>query len=102
LPVKHLPTIKEGTYVSGGNGILGIIKGAPHPNAARVFFNWLLSRDGQDLHARTAQQPTRRLDVETKGLDGQAAKDVLRWRSFTAFRISLKTNVTTRGCRERS
>jgi len=85
LPVKHLPTFKEGTYVSGGIGIIGIIKGAPHPNAAKLFFNWLLSREGQDLHGRTAQQPTRRLDVDTKGLDGQAAKDVLTLEEFRRF-----------------
>jgi iron(III) transport system substrate-binding protein len=85
LPVKHLPTLKEGTYVSGGNGIIGIIKGAPHPNAAKLFFNWLLSREGQELHGKTAQQPTRRLDVETKGLDGQAAKDVLTVEEFRRF-----------------
>ena len=82
LPVKHLPTLKEGTYVSGGNGILGIVKGSPHPNAAKVFFNWLLSREGQELHNRTAQQPSRRLDVDAKGLDGQAAKDVLTVEEF--------------------
>jgi iron(III) transport system substrate-binding protein len=85
LPVKHLPTLKEGTYVSGGNGIVGIIKGAPHPNAAKLFFNWLLSREGQELHGKTAQQPTRRLDVDTKGLDGQAAKDVLTLEQFRRF-----------------
>jgi iron(III) transport system substrate-binding protein len=85
LPVKHLPTLKEGTYVSGGNGIVGIIKGAPHPNAAKLFFNWLLSREGQELHGKTAQQPTRRLDVDTKGLDGQAAKDVLTLEEFRRF-----------------
>jgi iron(III) transport system substrate-binding protein len=85
LPVKHLPTLKEGTYVSGGNGIVGIIKGAPHPNAAKLFFNWLLSRDGQELHGKTAQQPTRRLDVDTRGLDGQAAKDVLTVEQFRRF-----------------
>ena len=85
LPVRHLPTLKEGTYVSGGNGIVGIIKGAPHPNAAKVFFNWLLSRDGQELHGKTAQQPTRRLDVDTKGLDGQAAKDVMTVDEFRRF-----------------
>jgi len=85
LPVRHLPTLKEGTYVSGGNGIVGIIKGAPHPNAAKLFFNWLLSRDGQELHGKTAQQPTRRLDVDTRGLDGQAAKDVLTVEQFRRF-----------------
>ena len=82
LPVKHLPTLKEGTYVSGGNGILGIVKGALHPNAAKVFFNWLLSREGQELHNKTAQQPSRRLDVDAKGLDGQAAKDFLTVEEF--------------------
>jgi ABC-type Fe3+ transport system substrate-binding protein len=85
LPVKHLPTLKEGTYVSGGNGIVGVIKGAPHPNGAKLFFNWLLSRDGQELHGKTAQQPTRRLDVDTRGLDGQAAKDVLTVEQFRRF-----------------
>jgi ABC-type Fe3+ transport system substrate-binding protein len=85
LPVKHLPTFQEGTYVSGGNGILGIIKGAPHPNAAKIFFNWLLSREGQELHAKTAQQPTRRLDVDTKGLDAVAAKDALTVEEFRRF-----------------
>jgi iron(III) transport system substrate-binding protein len=85
LPVKHLPTFKEGTYVSGGNGIAGILKEAPHPNAAKVFFNWLLSREGQELHGKAAQQPTRRLDVDTKGLDGQAAKDVLTVEEFRRF-----------------
>ena len=85
LPVKHLPTLREGTYVSGGNGIVGMIKDAPHPNAAKVFFNWLRSREGQELHGKAAQQPTRRLDVETKGLDGQAAKDVMTVEEFRRF-----------------
>ena len=85
LPVKHLPTRREGTYVSGGNGIVGMIKDAPHPNAAKVFFNWLLSREGQELHGKAAQQPTRRLDVDTKGLDGQAAKDVMTVEEFRRF-----------------
>jgi iron(III) transport system substrate-binding protein len=85
LPIKHLPAFKEGNYVSGGNGIVGIIKGVPHPNGAKVFFNWLLSREGQELHGKLAQQPTRRLDVDTKGLDSQAAKDVLSLEEFRRF-----------------
>jgi iron(III) transport system substrate-binding protein len=50
LPVKHLPTLKEGTYVSGGNGIVGVIKGAPHPNAAKVF--QLVAQPGRSGTAR--------------------------------------------------
>jgi len=28
-------------------GMVNLMNGAPHPNAARVFINWLLSREGQ-------------------------------------------------------
>src|SRR5262249_21746335 len=82
LPIKHLPALKERNYVSCGNRIFGILKRAPHPNAAKVFLNWLLSREGQELHGELAQQPTRRLDVNTKGLESVAAKDVLTLDEF--------------------
>ena len=33
--------------VPQGAGWIGIMKGNPHPNAAKVFANWLLSKEGQ-------------------------------------------------------
>ena len=56
LPVKHLPTLKEGTYVSGGNGIVGIIKGAPHPNAAKALFQ--LAAEPRRAGATWKDRPT--------------------------------------------
>ena len=38
---------KEGAGLVTQFGTLGLINRAPHPNAARVFINWLLSRKGQ-------------------------------------------------------
>jgi iron(III) transport system substrate-binding protein len=35
------------TLANGGNGTLGLLKNAPHPDAARLFINWFLSREGQ-------------------------------------------------------
>ena len=32
---------------SGANGTIALMNGAPHPNAAKVFINWFLSREGQ-------------------------------------------------------
>jgi iron(III) transport system substrate-binding protein len=32
---------------SGSNGSIALMNQAPHPNAAKLFINWLLSRDGQ-------------------------------------------------------
>jgi iron(III) transport system substrate-binding protein len=38
---------KEGSLVGPGGDNIMLINRAPHPNAARVFVNWLLSREGQ-------------------------------------------------------
>ncbi|MEK7217052.1 MAG: hypothetical protein AAB289_15820, partial [Chloroflexota bacterium] len=37
--------------------------GAPHPNAAKVFFNWLLTKDGQTAYVKSTQENSRRSDV---------------------------------------
>jgi iron(III) transport system substrate-binding protein len=68
LPVVPLAVPKEGLYVSGGYGHLTVFKNQPHPNATRVFINWLLGHDGQEVFARGLGVGTRRLDVETKWL----------------------------------
>jgi ABC-type Fe3+ transport system substrate-binding protein len=79
LPVTPLPVPKEGLYVSGGYGHLTILKNPPHPNATKVFVNWLLGRDGQEVFSRAMGVGSRRLDVDTKWLKEFgviAAKDV--------------------------
>ena len=68
LPVKPLPSLKEGTYGTGGSGNLAIIKNPPHPNATKVFVNWLFSKEGQEITTKALGQATRRLDVDTKWL----------------------------------
>ena len=68
LPIKALPVLKEGTYGTGGSGNLAILKNPAHPNATKVFVNWLLSREGQEVTSKALGQATRRLDVDTKWL----------------------------------
>jgi iron(III) transport system substrate-binding protein len=80
LPVKPLPTPKEGMYTTTGYGSLTIIKNAPHPNAAKLFVNWFLGKEGQQIYTSTMGEPTRRLDVQTKSLKNigiTAAKDAM-------------------------
>ncbi|MGE5305863.1 MAG: ABC transporter substrate-binding protein [Alphaproteobacteria bacterium] len=80
LPVKSLPNPADEVYVSGGSGNLTIIKGAPHPNATKVFVNWFLGQEGQEIFSRAMGQGTRRFDVDTKWLKEFgviAAKDLL-------------------------
>jgi len=47
LPVGQILNLKEGGTISSSGGTLSLLQNAPHPNAARVFVNWLLSREGQ-------------------------------------------------------
>jgi ABC-type Fe3+ transport system substrate-binding protein len=80
LPVKSVPMPRDEIYVSGGSGNVAIIKGAPHPNATKVFLNWFLSQEGQETYSRAMGQATRRLDVDTQWLKEFgviAAKDSL-------------------------
>jgi iron(III) transport system substrate-binding protein len=80
LSVKSVSTPRDEIYVSGGSGNVAIIKGAPHPNATKVFVNWFLGQEGQETYSRAMGQGTRRLDVDTQWLKEFgviAAKDSL-------------------------
>jgi iron(III) transport system substrate-binding protein len=53
LPVDEFPhaNLKEAGYEisTSGNSGLALVNNAPNPNAARVFANWFLSREGQTV-----------------------------------------------------
>ena len=38
---------KEAVGISGGPAHVAVVNRAPHPNAAKLFINWFLSREGQ-------------------------------------------------------
>ena len=49
--------------LTGGFSVVSVLMGAPHPNAARVFVNWALSKAGQDALHRPQLYPSLRTDV---------------------------------------
>jgi iron(III) transport system substrate-binding protein len=60
--------LKEGISLSSAYGQVARMNRAPHPNAAKVFINWLLSRDGQAAFQKVMSLPedpkdSRRIDV---------------------------------------
>lgn len=61
--------LKDGGYDAVGGTVLGLVDGSPHPNAAKVFLNWLLSKEGQELVTPYVGTPSLRLDVSTEGLN---------------------------------
>ena len=44
---KLLAYEKEGDAIASGSGHISAFKDGPHPNAAQLYVNWFLSRDGQ-------------------------------------------------------
>ena len=47
LPVEAFGTLKEGAGLTSEGGIISPVNRPPHPNAAKLFINWTLSREGQ-------------------------------------------------------
>ncbi len=65
-PVKERPTL-QGT---GSSNNIMVVNRRPHPNATRLFLNWLLSKEGQTVIATKstlAADQTFRIDVTEQG-----------------------------------
>lgn len=54
--------VPELDYMSSGT--VWLLNRAPHPNAAKVFINWLLTKEGQTSWAREVETNSRRIGVE--------------------------------------
>ncbi len=59
----------EAAFLDAGAGFVTYFDKAPHPNAARVLFNWLLSKEGQLTWSKLANAQSARLDVPTDHLN---------------------------------
>jgi ABC-type Fe3+ transport system substrate-binding protein len=97
LPVKELPKPKEGLPASSAFGVVGIVKDPPHPNAAKIFLNWLLSKEGQEFYGRAMEASSRRLDVDSRWLVARGtrpAKDFLTLEEYHRVRNHLEDKVT--------
>jgi ABC-type Fe3+ transport system substrate-binding protein len=59
-----LPEFRDyGTHIGTGSGCLALMNRAPRPNAAVVYLNWFLNREGQMAWSRALDLQTRRIDV---------------------------------------
>lgn len=55
--------LKEGAYTSSVGGSLSLSSTAPHPNAAAVFANWLLTKEGLTLFSKGFGHGSTRTDI---------------------------------------
>jgi iron(III) transport system substrate-binding protein len=63
ISIVNPSMVREGSDISPASGNVAMFNRAPHPNAAKVYINWLLSKEGQTHHARALGTVSDRLDV---------------------------------------
>jgi iron(III) transport system substrate-binding protein len=63
LALNIRPLKDGGRSISTGTAGIQLLNRAPHPNAAKVYVNWLLTRAVQARLATATKQNSRRLDV---------------------------------------
>jgi len=65
LPVRQMnpEALQEGALTTAGNGALSIAKNPPHPNALKVYLDYLLSKEGQTEWSKAIGFASLRQDV---------------------------------------
>lgn len=79
LPVDLMPhPLKEGDIMGGGSCCLAVMSKAPHPNATKLFVNWVLSKEGQSAWQKYTEVNSLRVDISKSDLppDDVPQKDV--------------------------
>ena len=60
--LKKIP-IDELDNLNHGSNVLYYFNRAPHPNAAKLFLNWILTKEGAEIWSEHAKTNSRRKDV---------------------------------------
>lgn len=66
VPVEMI-SFKEG-HGTTASGVVVVFDHAPNPNAAKLFANWLLTREAQQVYSVASGKMSRRLDVSSDHL----------------------------------
>ncbi len=67
-PLKWVK-VREQAPLSSGSLNLNALQNAPHPNAQKLFVNWILGREAGEIIAKTSGYPSERTDVARTGFD---------------------------------
>jgi iron(III) transport system substrate-binding protein len=57
--------LKEGTPITPASGSLSLVNRAPHPNVAKLYINWVLSKEAQTVFSQATGYISNRVDVPT-------------------------------------
>jgi iron(III) transport system substrate-binding protein len=100
VPVSVLDNVADlHGEVSASFGLVAIVDNAPHPNASKVFVNWIASKEGSEVFHRAVGKVPTRNDIDESFLppeiipkEGVAYFDTMDW----DFTVSQKEKVRLR------
>ncbi|MDO8637208.1 MAG: extracellular solute-binding protein [Dehalococcoidia bacterium] len=73
-PIKAIP-MQEGNIVI--TSAMARVKDGPHPNATKLFINWMFTKEGQSIYTKAAGLGSVRKDVEDARLPNQRVEATL-------------------------
>jgi ABC-type Fe3+ transport system substrate-binding protein len=89
-PVEAVLPTDGPSMLNAGWGLVCLMNKAPHPNAAKLFVNWIAGRAGQAIFANATQSASLRTDVKYDGLPaylfpqrGSTYMDTSAWKFVT-------------------
>ena len=99
--MAQLSHLTEGNYLSAGWGGVNLIDRAPHPNAAKLYINWLLSKEGQSAWQKSGYNSAR-IDIPKEAVDAanRIVDGVTYYEQFTARAVIQRDEVSTKLARE--
>jgi iron(III) transport system substrate-binding protein len=67
LPIAAIDgrQLKEGTHVTSAYANIALANRPPHPHAAKLYVNWVLTREAGLLFSKSVEFPSMRVDVPT-------------------------------------
>jgi len=80
----------EGSHLSPKDGAAALYSNPPHPNAAKVYMNWLLSREGQTAFAQSMGYVSARKDVSTSHVPAWRVPQPGSIRTYTEEGIEIR------------
>jgi len=100
FPVMTFSSLPDMPSVISAGPVLGLMNQAPHPNAARVFVNWMASSEGMEVFARAKGFATTRKDIDESFVPpediprpGVNYFDVSDWEYLTKKREKIKKRI---------
>ena len=63
-PVKAIFSLEDMPGAISGGNMIALMDQAPHPNAARIFVNWMASKEAGEIYGRALKMVPARTDID--------------------------------------